>query len=479
MTIAATPYLVKDPTRVAARLAAVLGRAGGRAPAQARAPRHRLRLPRPQGPGRAAPRKRAGAGDRGPRVHPGVRPRLPARLDGLAAARHGRAPTATGLAGLEYSLDERPARPDGERRLVKDALGRPDRAARDRSATARGRRRPAHDRRQHPGQGRGGARRGGRGVAAQGRHRDRHGPARRRAARARQLAARERQRARRARPTTPARTARSASTYEPGSTFKAFTVAGALEDGKVTPDTEFSLAADDHGRRPRDRRVAPARLRHAHHARDPRAVLERRRDQDRPAARRRALRPLGAALRLRQPTGIDLPGRGAGHHARRSSKYSGSSMGNLPIGQGLAVTPMQMATAYAAIANGGILRPPHVVAVGRRPAGAQARGPPRDVRGHRGVGAAHARGRARPGRHRVGRRRSRATCWRARPAPRRRRTRVTGGYSEDQVRRLVRRLRARQAAEAARHRDGRRAAGRDLRRPGRRRRPSGRSRASR
>jgi cell division protein FtsI/penicillin-binding protein 2 len=36
-------------------------------------------------------------------------------------------------------------------------------------------------------------------------------------------------------------------------------------------------------------------------------------------------------------------------------------MGNLPIGQGVAVTPMQMATAYAAIANGGILRTPQVV----------------------------------------------------------------------------------------------------------------------
>ena len=36
-------------------------------------------------------------------------------------------------------------------------------------------------------------------------------------------------------------------------------------------------------------------------------------------------------------------------------------MGNLPIGQGELVTPMQMVAAYAAVANGGILRPPHIV----------------------------------------------------------------------------------------------------------------------
>jgi cell division protein FtsI/penicillin-binding protein 2 len=36
-------------------------------------------------------------------------------------------------------------------------------------------------------------------------------------------------------------------------------------------------------------------------------------------------------------------------------------MGNLPIGQGLSVTPMQMAAGYAAIANGGILRTPRLI----------------------------------------------------------------------------------------------------------------------
>ena len=61
-----------------------------------------------------------------------------------------------------------------------------------------------------------------------------------------------------------------------------------------------------------------------------------------------------------QQTGVDLPGEQQGI-VLPLKKYSGSSMGNLPIGQGLAVTPMQMATGYAAIANGGVLRPPHVV----------------------------------------------------------------------------------------------------------------------
>jgi cell division protein FtsI/penicillin-binding protein 2 len=61
-----------------------------------------------------------------------------------------------------------------------------------------------------------------------------------------------------------------------------------------------------------------------------------------------------------RPTGVDLPGEERGL-VLPVARYSGSTMGNLPIGQGLSVTPMQMAQAYAAIANGGILRPPHVV----------------------------------------------------------------------------------------------------------------------
>ena len=51
----------------------------------------------------------------------------------------------------------------------------------------------------------------------------------------------------------------------------------------------------------------------------------------------------------------------------RVKDYSGSSMGNLPIGQGIAVTPIQMAVAFSAIANGGTLVKPRLVLTGSRP----------------------------------------------------------------------------------------------------------------
>ncbi|MDP9385809.1 MAG: penicillin-binding protein 2 [Actinomycetota bacterium] len=151
------------------------------------------------------------------------------------------------------------------------------------------------------------------------------------------------------------------STYEPGSTFKAFTVAGALEDGKVTPDKEFSL--------PPSIRVADREIGESH-PRGPMTLdVAQILQQSSNVGAIRVGQALGEdrfdhwvrRFGFGKPTGIDLPGEEAGIILDRE-KYSGSSMGNLPIGQGLAVTPIQMATAYAAIANGGVLRPPHVVA---------------------------------------------------------------------------------------------------------------------
>jgi cell division protein FtsI/penicillin-binding protein 2 len=60
------------------------------------------------------------------------------------------------------------------------------------------------------------------------------------------------------------------------------------------------------------------------------------------------------------PTGIDFPGESSGL-VLPLDEWSGSTIGTVPIGHGIAVTPLQMATAYAAIANGGVLRKPYLV----------------------------------------------------------------------------------------------------------------------
>jgi cell division protein FtsI/penicillin-binding protein 2 len=57
-------------------------------------------------------------------------------------------------------------------------------------------------------------------------------------------------------------------------------------------------------------------------------------------------------------TGIDLPGESKGI---LPSYWSGSTIGTVPIGQGVSVTAIQLASVYAAIANGGQWIQPHLV----------------------------------------------------------------------------------------------------------------------
>jgi cell division protein FtsI/penicillin-binding protein 2 len=57
---------------------------------------------------------------------------------------------------------------------------------------------------------------------------------------------------------------------------------------------------------------------------------------------------------------VDYPGETRGI-VRPPEEWSGSTIGNVPIGQGIAVTPLQMAAAYGAIANDGVWLQPHFV----------------------------------------------------------------------------------------------------------------------
>ncbi|WP_134324388.1 peptidoglycan D,D-transpeptidase FtsI family protein [Cumulibacter soli] len=61
-----------------------------------------------------------------------------------------------------------------------------------------------------------------------------------------------------------------------------------------------------------------------------------------------------------EETGIELPAESPGLLAPRDT-WSGSQVGNVPIGQGVSMTPLQMASAYQAIANDGTRIPPRIV----------------------------------------------------------------------------------------------------------------------
>jgi cell division protein FtsI/penicillin-binding protein 2 len=149
-------------------------------------------------------------------------------------------------------------------------------------------------------------------------------------------------------------------TYEPGSTFKAFTVAAALEDKVVSPTDEFTLPPtiqvadrvieESHPRGTETMSVATI-LAHSSNVGAVtigQAVGTEKFD--------RWIRRFGFG----RPTGIQFPGEEQGL-LLDLDEFSGSTMGNLPIGQGLSVTPIQMVAGYSAIANGGLLKPPRLI----------------------------------------------------------------------------------------------------------------------
>ncbi|MHA6805194.1 peptidoglycan D,D-transpeptidase FtsI family protein [Salinifilum ghardaiensis] len=83
---------------------------------------------------------------------------------------------------------------------------------------------------------------------------------------------------------------------------------------------------------------------------------------------------------LGQSTGIELPGESAGTYPDRED-WSGTTFANLPIGQGLSMTALQMASMYQAIANDGVRVPPRIIRSEEKPDGTTVRHqPPEGVR---------------------------------------------------------------------------------------------------
>jgi cell division protein FtsI (penicillin-binding protein 3) len=148
--------------------------------------------------------------------------------------------------------------------------------------------------------------------------------------------------------------------YEPGSTFKVVTIGAALQEGRVTPSTEFTVP---YSMSLYDRVITDA----DHHATEQLSVSEILAQSSNIGTVTIARTKLGQTTLSRwinrlgfgKDTGVDLPGEFPGA-VLPLSKWSGTSILSFPIGEGVLVTPLQMASLYAAIADGGVWHAPHV-----------------------------------------------------------------------------------------------------------------------
>jgi len=147
--------------------------------------------------------------------------------------------------------------------------------------------------------------------------------------------------------------------YEPGSTFKIVIGVASLEEKILRPNTLFDVSRGSievGGKNIRDA--------HKHGVLTFKEVIQKSSNvgsimigmklgKDR-------VYKYAKLLGIGEKTGIDLPGEVTGW-IPRPERWSSTSVGAIPIGQEVAVTPLQMLRAYSAIANGGSLVSPHVV----------------------------------------------------------------------------------------------------------------------
>ncbi|MHB8198138.1 MAG: peptidoglycan D,D-transpeptidase FtsI family protein [Vulcanimicrobiaceae bacterium] len=151
--------------------------------------------------------------------------------------------------------------------------------------------------------------------------------------------------------------------YEPGSTYKLVMAAGALQSGKVTPQSRFPA-----------RNSITVGGRTLYNAEDGLAAkgatetLETIIADSLNVGAAEVGMSIGArtfyTMEMKagfgKPTHIGLPGENPGI-VPPPSQWSGSSLATMSFGQGVAVTPLALARYYCAIANGGLLLRPRIV----------------------------------------------------------------------------------------------------------------------
>lgn len=147
--------------------------------------------------------------------------------------------------------------------------------------------------------------------------------------------------------------------YEPGSTLKSIAFSAAFNEKLVTPETVIDCENGSWMHR--------GKVLHDYHPSGRLTVADGLKKSSNILTAKLSIQ-LGderlyqymRAFGLGQKTGIDLPGEEAGL-LRPRSDWSGISGSRMAIGQGVAVTAMQMISIYGAIANGGVMMRPYVV----------------------------------------------------------------------------------------------------------------------
>jgi cell division protein FtsI (penicillin-binding protein 3) len=164
-----------------------------------------------------------------------------------------------------------------------------------------------------------------------------------------------------ARPASPAERNRAVTdVYEPGSTNKVITMAGALEEGIVTPETRFVVP---------DKMGVGNHVFSDHEAHPPvnwsvtEILVNSSNIGTIMVAQKLGKAKLDHYLRdfgFGSVTGVGFPGEATGLLLDPDHWYV-TSMGTVPIGNGLAVSALQMLQVYSAVANGGMWRPPSLL----------------------------------------------------------------------------------------------------------------------
>jgi cell division protein FtsI (penicillin-binding protein 3) len=148
--------------------------------------------------------------------------------------------------------------------------------------------------------------------------------------------------------------------YEPGSAYKIVTAAASLEEEAVTPQTSFYV--------PDSLAYADRVFHDSHyHAPERMSVTDIIEQSSNVGTIKMGLKLGGRDLisyvrrfGFGTPSGLDFPGEARGLVPPRR-QWSGTTIATIPLGQGVAVTPLQMAAAYATVANDGVWVEPRLV----------------------------------------------------------------------------------------------------------------------